>query len=55
MTDWYEFQLGIYVEAESEDEAWRKMQPLFDLANKIDPEGDATVEYVGVIDNMRGV
>jgi hypothetical protein len=44
---WHEFTLGVYVEAETEDEAWKKLQPALEALNAVDPEGDATAEHVG--------
>jgi len=44
---WHEFQIGVYVEADTQEEAWRKLQPSIKALNDVDPEGDATVEYIG--------
>ena len=45
--DWYEFEIGLYVEAESPEEAWEKLAPLVELANSIDPEGNAQIQEHG--------
>lgn len=44
---WFEFNVGLYVEAETDEEAFRKLLPVLEAANKIDPEGDAQCELVG--------
>lgn len=47
---WFEFQVGLYVEAETEDEAMRKLSTLMTVADELDPEADAQCEMVGTWD-----
>lgn len=44
---WWEFQVGLFVEAETQEEALKKLLPVLEAANKVDPEGDAQIELVG--------
>ena len=46
MSKWYEFQIGLFVPADSEEGALEKLIPVIDAANKIDPEEDTAVELV---------
>ena len=48
MKQWYEFQVGFYVEAESQDEAFKKAVHVVDVANDVDPEGDAQIELIAI-------
>lgn len=38
---WFEFTIGLYVEAQTDEDAFRILQPVLEAANKLDPEGDA--------------
>ena len=44
---WHEYEVALYVVADTEEEAMEKLQPLIDLANKLDPEEDAQVRHHG--------
>ena len=44
---WFEFQIGLFVEAENKEEAWQKLQPVIDGAFKLDPEGEPVTVLVG--------
>lgn len=44
---WFEFNIGLYVEAQTDEDAFRILAPVLEAANKIDPEGDAQIELVG--------
>ena len=46
----FEFQIGLYVDAENDEAALEKIGPLMDLANELDPEEDAVFELVGTED-----
>lgn len=43
-TKWFEFTIGLYVEAVTDEDAFRILAPVIEAANKIDPEGEAKVE-----------
>lgn len=48
MEQWHEFVIGLYVEADTQQEAWDKISPALQILEKLDPEGEATVEHVGI-------
>lgn len=44
MTKIYEFQFGVYVEAEDEQDAWKKVRKIAEELDKLDVEHDATID-----------
>jgi len=40
----YEYQFGVFVEADSEQDAWEKVRVVSETLDRIDVEGDSTME-----------
>lgn len=40
----YEYQFGVYVEAEDEQAAWEKVRAISEALDAVDVEGDSTTE-----------
>ncbi len=40
----YEFEFGVFVDADNEKDAWAKVRIVSEHLDKIDAEGDSTVE-----------
>ncbi len=40
----YEYQFGVYVDADSEEDAWEKVREISQALDKIDAEGTSVVE-----------
>lgn len=40
----YEYQFGVFVEAEDEAEAWEKVRAVSETLDTLDTEGDSVVE-----------
>lgn len=40
----YEFEFGVYVKAADEQEAWEKVRPVAEALDKLDVEGDSSVD-----------
>lgn len=49
----FELQVGVYIEAEDANEAWKKFSVVVEAANKVDYEEAAYAELVGQHDNMN--
>lgn len=44
----YEYQFGVYVDAENEQEAWEKVRKVSEMLDGIDAEHESATELVGV-------
>jgi hypothetical protein len=40
----YEYQFGVYIEAESIDDAWEKVRPISEALDILDIEGQSATE-----------
>lgn len=40
----FEYQFGVFVEAEDEHEAWEKVRPISEALDRLDTEGESAVE-----------
>lgn len=40
----YEFELGVYIDADSEQEAHDKLIPVMDMLRELDSEGDPAID-----------
>lgn len=46
----YEYEIGVLIEADSEEEAWQKLQPALRAAHDVDVEGEEVAELRNILE-----